>query len=358
MKILLLGGSGAIGTQLALKLSALGVDVYVSSRSKNTRLNKIHFIKGNAKDKQFLKSVMSTYWNAIVDFMNYTLEEFAERIDILLSNTDNYCFLSSSRIYANTFTNPITEGSPLLLNTESDSLYLASNEYGLTKAKEEYALKKTGQNNWTIFRPYIIYSEKRFQLGALEKEDWLKRVIDGKKIILHKSLRNKYTTLTYAPDAADVMAGIIMHPNTKCQVYNIAGGNACRLTWGTIANIYQNLLQKKLGRKIEIEYITDEQQQRLRPGKLYYQTSYDRMFNRVFDNSKILSFKSEDSFTTIQDGLDEALSIFLESPQFLFSNQAQEAIIDSFTGEYSNLSKINGLKNKFIYLYYRFIKKH
>ena len=79
MKILLLGGSGAIGTPLALKLSALGVDVYVSSRSKNTRLNKIHFIKGNAKDKQFLKSVMSTYWNAIVDFMNYTLEDIKKQ---------------------------------------------------------------------------------------------------------------------------------------------------------------------------------------------------------------------------------------------------------------------------------------
>lgn len=358
MKILLLGGTGAIGSHLAQKLFAQGADVFVTTRSQHNANNNINYILGNAKDIKFLKDVMNIYWDAVVDFMNYSIQELNERIDILLSNTGNYCFISSSRIYANCLNHPISEVSPLLLYTENDKQYLASNEYGLSKAKEEELFKQSNKNNWTIFRPYIIYSENRFQLGSLEKEDWLQRVIEGKKIVIQKSLCNIYTTLTYAPDAAEIMASIILSTNTQTQVYNIVGDNTCKMTWGEIANIYKELLENKLEREIEIEYLTDEQFKRLRRGINYYQVSYDRAFNRIFDNSKIQSFKSEKPYIDIYSGLDDALSVFLKSPKFIFINQAQEALIDRFTGEYSKIVDIKGLKNKLVYLYYRIIKTY
>lgn len=354
MRVLLLGGSGAIGTHLAKILYSLGITVCITSRYPKSTNDKISHIQGNAKDIHFLKKITETNWDAIVDFMNYSEEEFIERINILLSNTDNYCFLSSSRIYANSGKTLLTEKSPILLRTENDEDYLKSNEYGLAKAKEEQVIVNSGKINWTIFRPYIIYSEKRFQLGNLEKEDWLQRVIEGKSIILQKSLCDKYTTLTYSPDAGEIIAAIIMSPKSKSQVYNIVDGAKHSLTWGKIAKIYQEILEKKLCRKVNIKYLTDAQFRKLRTGKSYYQTSHDRMYNRVFDNRKILSFKKEDSFIPLQEGLENSLTKFLKSPKFMFKNYAQEALIDRFTGEHTNISSIPSIKNKLIYLYYRY----
>lgn len=358
MKILLLGGTGAIGSHLALSLSMAGCEVYVTSRSKRSTPQGIRYIQGNAKDLQFLIEILSTEWDAVVDFMNYKIDELNSRVDILLAHTKCYYFLSSSRVYADTICKPLTEESPLLLHTENDETYISSNEYGLAKAKEEEILKSTGRTNWIIFRPYIIYSEDRFQLGALEKEDWLYRVLDGKGIVLQESLKDKYTTLTYSSDAAEVMSKIIFDGNTTSQIYNIAGGKICCATWGEVANIYKTILQKLFGRKIEIHYITDKQAHQLRKGSTYYQTSHDRMYYRVFDNSKTNEYKAADTYTNIYDGLEKSLSAFIKQPRFSFTNQAQEALIDRFTGEFSNVFKIPSLKNKLTYLFYRFLKTY
>ena len=358
MKILLLGGTGAIGTHLVSVLKRTDVDLYITSRSEHPKQNKIKYINGNAKDMHFLAHILNERWDAIVDFMNYTIDEFRERIAILLQNTKCYYFLSSSRVYADTIDKPITEKSPLLKDTVQDIQYMVSKEYALAKAEEENILKSTLKNNWTIFRPYITYSENRFQLGTLEKEDWLFRVLMGKSIVLHKSIANKFTTLTYSHDVAEVMSSILLSGKSQTEIYNITGTNTCSATWSEIAEIYRDILQRYLGRKIVIKYIDDNQVHQLRKGLSYYQTSHDRMFNRIFDNTKTQRFKDAGSYISIREGLDMCLSQFIKCPRFSFTNYAQEALIDRFTGEYSNIFRIPSLKNKQIYLYYRIIKPY
>ena len=58
--------------------------------------------------------------------------------------------------------------------------------------------------NWTIIRPYITFSDARLQLSCLEKEYWLKRVLDNKPIVFSKDLANKTTTFTCGNDVAGV----------------------------------------------------------------------------------------------------------------------------------------------------------
>lgn len=356
MKVLLLGGTGAIGIHLAAVLNQAGIHPYVTTRSEHSNHADKYFIRGNAKDTQFLSSVLSEGWDAVVDFMNYSVDEFKERMDILLDKPKCYYFLSSSRVYADTVNKPITENSSLLIETARDPLYLASKEYGLAKAEEESMLRQSGKTNWTIFRPYMIYSENRFQLGSLEKEDWLYRVLQGKSIILHDSLVDKQTTLTYAHDAADVMSNIILEGKSNSQIYNIAGSHTCIATWGEIAEIYRDILQENLGYKIDVKYISDKQAHQLRKGVSFYQTSHDRMFYRVFDNTKTLTYKDTNAYISIREGLNMCLSKFMENPHFTFVNQAQEALLDRFTGESSNIFQIPSIKSKLVYLYYRLIR--
>ena len=68
-----------------------------------------------------------------------------------------------------------------------DEEYLNTDEYALSKARQENILHEAGCNNWTIISPYITFSETRLQLGVLEKEDWLWRAINGYSIVFQKT---------------------------------------------------------------------------------------------------------------------------------------------------------------------------
>ncbi len=100
--------------------------------------------------------------------MLYTTEEFKLRYDLYLNSTAQYVFLSSSRVYAESKT-PIKEESPRLLDVCTDEAYIATDEYAIAKARQEYILKKSERRNWTVIRPYVTFSEIRLQLSPLEK---------------------------------------------------------------------------------------------------------------------------------------------------------------------------------------------
>ena len=60
----------------------------------------------------------------------------------------------------------ITEESERLLDTSIDQDFLSTDEYSLTKARQEDILQSSKQKNWTIIRPYITYGTSRLQLGT------------------------------------------------------------------------------------------------------------------------------------------------------------------------------------------------
>lgn len=119
-------------------------------------------------------------YDAIVDFMIYTSEsEFEAYYKLFLENTNHYIFLSTYRVYANTV--PITEESPRLLDVSADEAFLASGDYAIYKAQEEEILKESDYTNWTIIRPAITYSKKRFQLTTLEANVLITRMWEVNK---------------------------------------------------------------------------------------------------------------------------------------------------------------------------------
>ena len=77
------------------------------------------------------------HWNAIVDFMAYSTKEFSEKVDLFLNKTDQYFFLSSSRVYAESNI-PITENSKRLIDVCEDEEYLKTDEYALAKARQDF----------------------------------------------------------------------------------------------------------------------------------------------------------------------------------------------------------------------------
>ena len=307
-RVLLLGGTGAMGRYLAPELAARGYTVLITSRSKHVSDDPaITYLKGNAKKKPFFRKLMRERYDAIVDFLIYNTESFAARRDALLSHTDHYLFLSSYRVYADAGLTPLTEESPRLLETVQDPEYLRTDEYALTKARQEDLLRASGRRNYTIIRPAITYSYGRFQLGNLEAHAFLRKITYGEPVLFPEEILDKQTTMTWAGDVAKMIASLVLNEAAFGETYTAATSE--HHSWREILGYYRERVDLDLMPIPAEEYI-----ERVRHP---WQIRYDRLFDRVVDNRKILRATGleQSDLTPLKDGLLAEFTRFLNDPE-------------------------------------------
>ena len=337
-----------MGGYLSGLLASRGTDVYVTTRQElSGGKTGINYIRGNAHDIEFVKSILNEgKYDAVIDFMNYTpADNFQGRADVLTGGTGHYFFLSSSRVYADSKT-PIQETSPRLLDVSTDKTYLSTDEYALKKAREENTLRNCKAKNWTIIRPYITYSNERLQLGVEEKEGWLYRALHGRPVVFSEDIAEHTTTLTWGNDVAEGIAGLLCRAESFGQTYHITGDEAMK--WRDIANIYKEVFADVTGREMRIVYIP----------KAPYNTAqvkYDRLYDRVFDNSKIKSAVSDFRPVSIREGLTRCLTEFVrDNHPFRGVSFENEAMKDRLTSTHAKRSEFPGVKVRVKYLVYRY----
>lgn len=326
--------------------------VFVTSRKEHESCHNVQYIVGNATQRVFLESVLKMYrWNAVVDFMVHTEEALREILPLLLDNTDQYVFISSARVYSESNV-PITEKTPRLLDVSQDKEYLKTNEYALAKAREENLLLNSGRKNFTIIRPSITYNTYRFQLGVLEKENWLYRALHGRSIVFSYDINDKITTNTWGGDVSYGIASIIGNKQALGEIFNIT----CpwSMPWNDILDIYVKVLKEYFGDNRNIPVVMTQKSTNLKFPRRIYQVIYCRYFNRSFDNTKLNYFCDTTKFKTPENGIKECLMEFLKSPKFLNIDWVLEAVNDRVAGEYTPLSEITGVSAKVDYLLYRF----
>lgn len=347
MKILLLGGTGAMGIHLTNLLASEEKKIFVTTRRKKESNNTIEYIQGDAKDIVFLKSIFKQNWDVVVDFMSYNTDQFKDRIDLFLTSTKQYIFISSARVYSES-KSLITESTPRLLDVCTDEQYLKTDEYALTKARQEDLLKKSKFQNWTIVRPSITYDTNRLQLGVLEKESWIYRAIRGRSIVFSNDIAGKITAMTHGYDVAKGITSIIGKSKAHKEVFHITSPEVC--SWNQILKIYLDVLEKHTGTRPKI--VMTQKSLNLKFNK--YQVIYSRYFNRKFNNEKINQFTDVEKFKKVEEGLKESLVEFLQKPSFLKINWKLEAMQDKVAREFTPISEIPNLKNKIIYLLERY----
>lgn len=353
MNILVLGGTGTMGVALTSLLENEGHNVFVTSRSNHKNKGLVTYIKGNAKNLSFLNKILPLKkWDSILDFMMYSTKEFEERYQILLNSTSQYIFMSSARVYSNADEYQ-TEATPRLLEYIKDEEYLATDEYALNKAREENLLLNSGSSNYTIIRPGITYGTYRMQLGVLEKEEWLYRALEGKPIIISGCIASKYTTMTFNEDSALCIFRLVGNPKAHGEIFNITTDTYVK--WMDVLNIYADSIEKNTGKRPDI-LITKEFVAEKNHG---YQVTYDRVYDRKFDNKKIADIMGADfRFSTVYEKLPLCISEFISRTKFLPLRPIDEAIKDRYTRSFTKLSVFKGWRNKVKYLLYRlYIKK-
>lgn len=354
MRILILGGTGAMGVALQQILAERGDEVYVTSRREiSSAKGNVHYLRGNAMDENFLDEILREgSYDAVVDFMCYDTWEFEPRVEKLLRSTGQYIFTSSGRVYANAEI-PITEESPRLLDVSKDAEYLTTDEYALAKARCENLLFHSERKNWTVIRPYITYNVERLQLGTLEIHDWLHRALIGHKVLLPKDVAGCQTTMTYSGDVARLITALLGNADAEGEVFNLTCGE--HKTWAEIWAIYKKALYTFADIEADIfSPETSEELCRIR-GNLY-QTKYDRLFCRVFDSSKVKALCGESiRFRSIEDGVSECIECFLKNPVWrAVPNARLEAYEDGAMGERIDLRRFTGGYEKAKYLGWRF----
>lgn len=344
MKILVLGGTGAMGRPLVQILARQHV-VYVTSRRKHESTANVKYLLGNARSGSFLRTVLSLrHYDAIIDFMVWT-SDFETVLPLLLSATDQYIFISSARVYAQTEA-PITEETPRLLDVSDDVAYLQTNEYALAKAREEDLLKASGMRNYTIVRPSITYNTRRMQLGVLELESWLYRALHGRSIVFSHDIADKLTTMTLGDDVARGIASLVGQKKALGEVFHITHPQS--LSWHEVLSVYLDVLENHLGHKVSV-VMTDKSTNLDFPARIY-QVIYCRYFNRTFDNSKINAYCDTNQFTPPSQGLSDCLNIFLQHPKFNNIDWELEAVNDRAAGERTPMSEIPNVRSRIYYL--------
>lgn len=323
MRILLLGGTGAMGSHLVELLAKRGDEVAVTSRQKRTDRGNIRYIEGNACSKTFLNRTLEGDYDAVVDFMVRSTEGFAETAKKIMARTNQYVFVSSYRVYADS---PLlSESSLRLLDVTDDRAYLASDEYALAKARCEDVLVGGDRKNWTIVRPGITFDGSgRFQLGTLEANTWLFRAQNDIPVLFPNEMLAKETTLSWGGDVARMIAGIIGRQEAMGEMYNVSTSE--HLPWSEVAKVYQ----KRTGLTLVPCAVADYED--VVGG--HYQIWYDRMLDRRIDNTKILSVcgMSADEIVPVRERLAAELWKYLSSGRTTMGNISPNARMDRKLG--------------------------
>ena len=304
-KVLVMGGTGAMGRYLVPKLAQRGYKVDVVSLDALPDKKNIHYIQEDIMDDDVLKTRLSAGYDGIVDFMVYPTEHFKTRHKLLMEHTDHYIFLSSYRVFGDSDV-PITEESAQLLDTLRDEEYLATDDYALRKSRCEDILEQSAYKNWTIVRPAITYSQKRAQLVTLELKHILAALQENRPVLLPEAAKNVQATMTWGGDVAEMLARLLFSQTAMGEAFNVT--TAEHRTWEQVAQIYNQLygLQYEW---VDTEDYLEEKAKNDKGGRVTkgsrWQLSYDRLYNRVMDNSKILKETglSQQDLKTLYEGL-------------------------------------------------------
>ena len=350
-KVLMLGGTGAIGSGIAKNLEGGVFKILITSRSNHHSYKNIEYIKLNALDYDALTSFLAEkQFLAIFDFMLYqTSEQFSKFVQLLMDHTLQYFFFSSSRVYTCS-DEALTEESPRILETCTDQKYLKANEYSIIKAKEEDIIRSSNRTNYTIVRPYITYNAERLQLGACEKENWLYRALHDRTIVFFRDLQQTTTSLTYAADTSKILSGLIGRKEALGETFQIASNE--HETWDDVLNSYLRVLSYRTGYKKKPLLLKDSLILAEVEGNRW-QVLYDRKYNRKFNSSKVLELDKEfDSFTPYNTGLEYCLNQFIDAWKregdsiFKNINWKVQGYLDKLTSEFITDNELDNLCSK------------
>ncbi|MBE6611724.1 MAG: NAD-dependent epimerase/dehydratase family protein [Ruminococcaceae bacterium] len=325
-KVLVIGATGALGSYVVPELLELGFAVdgitldEVSSDHPDLR-----YITGRVDDAMLIRLFEGGRYAGIIDFMHYSADAYESRHKLLLENTDHLIFLSSYRTYAD-LEHPIRETSPSFLDSSTDEYFLANETYAIWKSKCERILRASKYDNYTIVRPLISSSKRRYDLITTGAGDLIGRARENKPILLPIEARDKVAGLGWAGNVGKMMARLLASDDTFCEAYTLGSGEIH--TWGEIADFYVKRIGVQpiwVDTATYLKYATDGSD------AVRWMLECDRLLDRTIDNSKVLAATglAMSDFVDVYTAMDRELAELPEDYRWR-PNPAVAAKMDEF----------------------------
>lgn len=330
MKLLFIGGTGNISSACSELALQRGHELFILNRS----ISSMHplpegatLLKGDIHgDEAHLASLVEGHrFDAVVDYIAYTLDDIERDLRLLRGKTDQFVFISSASAYQKPPRSYlITEETPL------ENPYW---EYSRDKIICENRLMQVYREEGfpvTIIRPSHTYGHSQIPFAVSSwRHPWtvVDRMKRGQKVIAPGDGTSLWV-LTWSGDFAKGLVGLLGNPKAIGEAFQITSDEV--LSWG---QIYLEAY-RALGLEPNLVHIPSNLMAVYWPqatGSLIG----DKANSVVFDNSKIRSFVPDFVCeVTWAEGVRHSLSWFEVHPEFQTIDQEMNAIWDQIIASY------------------------
>lgn len=221
MRILILGGTGVIGSAVARECVAHGIETTVVARGRRPGLEGVEWALCDRNDSAGLKMrFVDRRFEAVVDLLSFDAEDAEQTIELFGSRCSRMLFISSVAAYKR----PL-RSLPCRENTEE----LWENpqfEYGYQKAEMERFLRGriAAGLPLTIVRPALTFGPGARNFGVLRQNAGVvDRIRRGKRLILFGDGTAPWH-FTFASDMAAAIVALLMTDASVGETCHIAGG--------------------------------------------------------------------------------------------------------------------------------------
>lgn len=298
-KVLLVAGGGTLGTYVTEELISKGVYVDVICLEDYKSSQMVTYYKEKVNFEYIKEFLDGKEYSAIVDFLHYTdVKDYEQMYNLYSEHTRQIVYLSSYRVYANE-EHPIKEESPTWLDVNVSKEFIETENYAMPKLRCEAFLKSRPKKNWTIVRPVISFSNRRFDLFMYTGQMIISKAKNKEKIVLPIDVKNITAGIDWAGNTGKLMGKLLMNENALGEAFTISSGQ--NISWGNLADIYSEVFG------IDVDWVSMEDFIKYGPDMSgnKWGLKYDRIFDRTVDATKVLKatgMKKED-FKSIKEAL-------------------------------------------------------
>lgn len=327
MKVLLIGGTGVISTEVCKTAIEEKHEVYILNRGrrKDSIDKKANLIIADIRkntENEIKRKINGIKFDVVVDFLSYHVDQLIKTLNCIDCN--QYIFISSASIY--------DEHDDNVPYKESDAKGNKGWSYCADKYNCELTLEKIAEKKgikYTIIRPYVTYNKTRFpyQIAPVEYYTIVDRLIRERPIAI---CENEYTTVTDAQDFACGVVGLFGNSAAYNEDFHITTDKVT--TWKHIAE----LLAEKYG--VQCKFVTIPKEVLNKVSNTVIDISeivLDKARNMRFDNSKIKgavpNFNADKS---IDDSI-EGIYKYFQSKQNTKINYLWAGCFDRMLKQYS-----------------------
>ena len=288
MKILILGGTGLISTQITQQLLARGDEVWHFNRGqRNTGFGgvqfdgNLHAVQGDRKDAAAFEARMRALpvFDCVMDMIGFAPADAESDVRAFAGRCGHFIFCSTVDVYAHP--HPHAQ-----LPYREDAPQQGRNQYAADKVACERVLQRAnrGELSVTIIRPAATYAEGAGILDSLRgRKTYVDRLRKGKPIIVHGDGQSLWCSC-HATDVACAFVNAAANPISFGNSYHATGEEF--VTW----NQHHQMVAQAIGApEPKLVHIPTDVLTQLLPSEnlsdAAHWTLTNFQFNNIFDNT-------------------------------------------------------------------------